>query len=839
MRKKWQAYFWIPCLTTVVTIIELANFHSRVWAQIIPDDTLGAESSLVTPDNIKGIESERISGGAIRGSNLFHSFQEFNLGEGRGAYFANPAAIENIFSRVTGVNPSEIFGTLGVLGNANLFFLNPNGIIFGPNASLDVRGSFFGTTADSFTFPDGSEFSATNPDVPPLLTVNVQQPIGLRFEGESGLITNAADLAVDSGQTLTLVGGDVTLDGGKIVAPGGRVELGGLLAAGEIGLSDDGSLSFPDGVARADVLLTNEAEVNVRAGGGGSIVINSRNLEILGTSKMRAGIASGLGFIDSKAGDINIDSTETITLKDSSFISNAVLPGAVGDAGGINITTANLSLTERAQVNAITLGEGDGGEITINASDTILAEGEDQNGFNSGISSNVEGSGNAGGINITTANLSLTQGAQISASIFEEGNAGEITINASDTISVEGEDRDGFKSGIFSTVTQFGKGKAGGINITTTNLSLTQGGLITASTFGVGDAGGIKLTTANLSLTQGGTIGVSTFGVGDAGEITINASDTISAEGKDDGLDTGLLSQVEESGIFSRVGETGEGNAGGIILTTTNLSLTNEAKISVDSLGRGEAGNLTLRAKTLEVSIGAQIAVNSEGSGRGGNLDLRADSLTLDTGTITAETASNQGGNINLTLSDLLTLRNHSQITATAGTDRAGGDGGNIIIDASFIIAVPQENSDITANAFAGDGGNITINANGILGLEFRAQATPLSDITASSKFGQQGEVEINTSGIDPTPSLDNLPEETVEAEIAQGCQVVGGQPTLEFFALGRGGLPPSPDELFSSEIVIAEWIPLDLAEEPNLDEIVSETELMRTTILKLPCYSR
>ena len=200
---------------------------------------------------------------------------------------------------------------------------------------------------------------------------------------------------------------------------------------------------------------------------------------------------------------------------------------------------------------------------------------------------------------------------------------------------------------------------------------------------------------------------------------------------------------------------------------------------------------------------------------------------------------STDGGNIEIGLGGNLVLRDNSQITATAGTDRAGGDGGNIRINASFIIAVPQEDSDLTANAFAGDGGNITINANGILGLEFRDQQTPLSDITASSEFGQQGEVEINTSGIDPTPSLDKLPEETVEAELAQGCQAVGGQPTLEFFKVGRGGLPPSPDELFSSEIVIAEWIPLDLAEEPNLDEIVSEAELMTTAILKLPCYSR
>ena len=195
MRTKRRALFWISSLTMVLTIVEVAmsDLNSTVSAQIIPDDTLGAESSVVTPDNIKGIESERISGGAIRGSNLFHSFRSFNIGEGKGGYFENPAAIENIFSRVTGSNPSEILGTLGVLGNANLFFLNPNGIIFGQNASLDVRGSFLGTTADSIVFPDGKQFSATNPEAAPLLTVNVQQPIGLVFQDNSGEITVMGD----------------------------------------------------------------------------------------------------------------------------------------------------------------------------------------------------------------------------------------------------------------------------------------------------------------------------------------------------------------------------------------------------------------------------------------------------------------------------------------------------------------------------------------------------------------------------------------------------------------------------------------------------------------------
>lgn len=178
-----------------------------VQAQIVPDGTLGNERSRLTPISPN---TERIDGGATRGSNLFHSFQEFSIGEGRGAYFANPTGVDNILSRVTGRNPSNIFGTLGVLGNANLYLLNPNGIFFGPNARLDIRGSFTASTADSIVFSDRSLYSATDTQVRPLLTVAV--PIGLQYGAQqAGGISNAGNLAV--GQDLSLVAGNLDLQG--------------------------------------------------------------------------------------------------------------------------------------------------------------------------------------------------------------------------------------------------------------------------------------------------------------------------------------------------------------------------------------------------------------------------------------------------------------------------------------------------------------------------------------------------------------------------------------------------------------------------------------------------
>jgi large exoprotein involved in heme utilization and adhesion len=145
-------------------------------------------------------------------------------------------------------------------------------------------------------------------------------------------------------------------------------------------------------------------------------------------------------------------------------------------------------------------------------------------------------------------------------------------------------------------------------------------------------------------------------------------------------------------------------------------------------------------------------------------------------------------------------MRHESQISTTAGTAQAGGDGGNITIDANFIVAVPRENSDISADAFAGRGGNINITAQGIYGIEFRPEKTTFSDITASSRLGVNGVVTINTPDVDPSRGLAELPDEPVNnEEVAQGCQGGGTQASVEFFNTGRGGLAPNPYEPLSS----------------------------------------
>ena len=239
----------LKSLLFIASVAIATGYELRVQAQVTPDESLGQESSVVTPNvEVKGETADRVDGGAIRDRNLFHSFSEFNVGEAQRVYFANPDNIEQIFTRVTGSSPSNINGTLGVDGAADLLLLNPNGIIFGENSSLDVEGSFFGTTADSVLFEDGEEFSATEPNSS-LLTISV--PLGLQVGNNPGAIEVRSPLSVPDGQNFSLVGGDIDLqiseterdvpsDG--ITTQRGRIELGGLSNSGIVTFKDIGVL---------------------------------------------------------------------------------------------------------------------------------------------------------------------------------------------------------------------------------------------------------------------------------------------------------------------------------------------------------------------------------------------------------------------------------------------------------------------------------------------------------------------------------------------------------------------------------------------------------------------
>lgn len=761
-----------------------------VLAQIVPDNTLGEERSIVTSE---GDSSDRIEGGAARGANLFHSFSEFNVNVDRSVYFNNPAGIENIFSRVTGNNSSDISGKLGVVGNANLFLINPNGILFGPNASLDLKGSFIASTARSLIFDNGFAFDTANPQSPPLLNINV--PIGLQFGSSPGKITNYANpgLRLAEYQTLALIGGEIDFIGGSVNVPSGRIEFGSIAGGDRVSLTPveygfalgyEGVQNFAD-IQLSDLAKVDASGINQFSGNGGEIAVQARNLKLTGGSQILSNT-----FGETNGGTIVINTSESVELSGSagidgpfdSFFSQALgikIPIKTsistttlgkGSSGNISINTQKLLVRDGGEINAESSGEGNGGNLFVRASDSVEVAGETlipqgqklaippPLGFseqffitinatsNLSTSSSVFG-GSAGNLSIDTGNLIVRDGALISTNPFGPGKGGNLAIKAADSITLRGNSLDGLVPTAITT-TAFGSGNAGDLMIQTRNLTLSEGGLVVTSTITNGDGGNLK----------------------------IDATEKIELIGSE-----------------------------GVATT-----------ISAGSIGAGNAGDLTLTTDRLIIRSGAELNVNGRGTGSPGELSLSANSIELNNGKITAESASGNGGNINLNVRDILLLQNESSISTTAGTQMTGGNGGNINLNANFIVAIPQENSDISANAFSGNGGNIQIASSNIFGIEFRSEPTNLSDITVSSKFGIDGVVELNLLEIDPSQNLVALPTEVVDASrlIAQNCssQLANDNKLSEFVITGRGGLPPNPTGPLKSDSLLVGWVERDLS---------------------------
>jgi filamentous hemagglutinin family protein len=773
---QWQRFLWLVPGCWLL----MPNFAQ---AQITSDGTLGTTVNL-SPSLACNSGICAIAGGTTdsTGKNLFHSFQDFSIPPSTIASFNNTASIQNIISRVTGTNASTINGTIQANSSANVFLINPNGIVFTPSAYLNIGGSFVATTANSIQFGNTGSFGATTGNSVATLTVN---PSAFFYNQIPQPIVNQGYLQVSAGNSLVLAGGDIAINGGQLYAPGGRVELAGLAAPGQIGLNIAGtnfSLNPSPSITLANVSLTDAARVSAISGGGGSIAVNAQNLNLWEGSIMVTGIAPGMGSSSAAAGDITINATNTVTLADNSIIVNDISTNGIGNGGKININTGLLIGVNGSIIGNNIFGTGNAGEINIQASNLVLFDGA-KDDFNSGIYSAVlpKGVGNGGNINIATRSLLLTNGGQLQATTTGYGNAGNINVQASDSVIFDGV-------GNHNSVTNTGIGDASGA------YSAVLSGA-------VGNGGNISITAESLLLSNRGVIITSSLGQGDAGNIDINASGQV--------LFQGVLNSAQNSQSDNNLTLSGL-NADDTLLTG--------AFSTVFFGAQGNAGNIQIGADSLELNKGAGISVSNGGEGDGGNLQVQVDEIVVlnELGFITARTRQGGGGNINLQAGGVLVMVDNSIISATSG---GSSDGGNITINVPFILTIPASNSDINANAFMGRGGNINITTQGVFGFKYSQTLTSSSDIIANSLFGANGTIKISLIDADFRPGLIALPNSLIKVEglARDGCQAALGGDRHRFIIAGKGGLPPSPYEAMGSDSLAVNWVILGKGENASI----------------------
>jgi filamentous hemagglutinin family protein len=516
--------------------------------------------------------------------------------------------------------------------------------------------------------------------------------------------------------------------------------------AGNISITSPTMITFQN---NSKVTATTNAQ-----GKAGDITINAPIIKINDDYKILAETnGSGTGGNITITAPTSIDLTRVL----DAFPVLSVQTNNAGKAGSIVINTPILTLTDKARItataSATATNPDGGGSITLNASQMNL--------FGTvGVFAETQGISPAGTLrlnpysNLGYINIALAPNSQISASTSSIGNGGDLFITAPQSIAIAGQG----KLAVETTGLMDNAGKAGNITFTTKQLTLTDGVLVSASTSGRGKAGDIFVKADDFTISNAAQIQTATSSIGDSGTIDVRVVNQFNLSGS-------------KTGLF--------------------------ANTLANSTGRG--GDILIDPESVTLRDGAQIAVGSLGAGIGGNINLISNFLTLLNGSsITAETASANGGNITLNIPSILLLRFGSQISTTAGTALAGGNGGNINITAGFIVALPNENSDIFANAFTGNGGNINLTTNGIFGLKFRPVLTPLSDITASSQFGINGTVNINTPGVDPSKGLTNLPVDIGDASklVTQKC--LADRQDSAFVITGRGGIPASPADVIS-----------------------------------------
>jgi filamentous hemagglutinin family protein len=611
-------------------------------------------------------------------------------------------------------------------------------------------------------------------------------------------------------------------------------------------------------------------------GNSGNVQVEAGSISAVGGAQITSA-AFGLG----SAGNIDI-SAQDITLKgflaqnvageyaNGSYIPTAISstaqPGAEGNSGNVNIRTGTLSITDGAAIFTQSLGVGNSGNININASSLIAVDGAvflDSFGTQpSAISSELAAgaTGKGGNIFITTPVLNVTNGGTVSAVSDGAGDAGSITIDATESVAVDGvvsfanvgqRDR---PSQIAVLTAENATGNGGSLTLTTPSLSLTNSGQLTAETLGVGNAGNLLVNVGNsLEIDGSGSgilAGTSRGSTGQGGSIfvshpdklTIRDNGRIGAEtlgvGAGGSIDLQARSLQVENGGQITAKTKGPGNAGNVVLTISDkLTLQGFGSGILANTGPNSTGNggdiSVFSLNALNIENGARLAVDSQGEGAGGDITVRTRSIDLNNaGVITAETASTKGGNVSIFASDPLNMTNNSRISTTAGTAKAGGDGGNIVIKAPFLISGSNDNSDITANAYSGRGGRVDITTNGILGMTVRSRSDlesalgtsdpnrldpallPSSDITAISQTNPNlnGVVDIRSFDSDPFQNVYILPSTTVDVAklVARGCST--GSNVAKSKSLGtlvvtdRGGLPPSPTDQLDANGLLLGW---------------------------------
>ena len=713
---------------------------STTLAQV-PITSSGLNTQVSSPIPVDGKTQYDITGGTRAGPNLFHSFGEFNVPNHNIANFMNDRglATDNILGRVTGGNVSSIFGLIQTtgFGNANLFLMNPSGIVFGPNASLNVGGSVTFTTADYLRFGDNGRFNAIpNTTTDALFSTKPVAAYGFLGANPGAISVQGGQLTVTKGHDISLVGGNITIQNGTLEngtiqpaylsAPNGQINLATAKSPGEFlqdltvapningaSFTSFGSAHFASG-STVDVSQTGNGAVSIRSG---QLVLEIQNA-VLDTAGKQAPTAVVPGQ------DTIILAPETSVVSKTSSADRG--PDIHINADRIAIMGVPSSKENPNQklftsISSNTQGSGSAGNISVDATGDI----ETTKVVN--LSSITDASGNAGNIELTSThgNIRMTKGSletQGFSWTFANGNTGNVTVSA--------PEGDIVLDGATLFTLSSGTGRAGRVDITAKNLWMNAG-VLTNFTTGPDQPGGITVTLSGTLMMASHPSTELPDGI--RPESLIVASSVSRAPSGDINLRAKDIVVTQDSLINSASFASGPG--GHLKIVSDTLQVTDGAQLSSGSTGApnrgsllqilrgirptGPGGDITIQTLGPTGSVlidGARsgIFATTEGTNSGGAINLSAKSLTIQNGgTISASTSGTTpkaiGGSITVNTTDHVTMTSGASITASS-TGPGNANAGDISINAGQQLDLMGKSS-ITTEAKTAKGGNIDIHA--------------------------------------------------------------------------------------------------------------------------------
>ena len=831
--------------TIIFLLLFVCFITCDLYGEVIFDGSMNASTTNMKLEGNMDILSEY---GRISGDNLFHSFKTFNVNPSEIVTFTSEQAVQNIIARVTGSSFSTINGQINsAIDNANLFLINPQGIIFGENASLNIDGSFYASTADYVASEDTHFYSMIHEDEvlfcekPTSFGFLSDNPQKMNISGSYNKDHEQPTLSVNAEKNISLIAGGFEIIDAKFLAKQGTINIASVSSKGNVDFDDfdksEDSLQGDIQINHSIIDVSGDGSGNIYIRGGrvvieneSSIIADNDGSSLGGTTKIYADTLtidhSNIYSDAQQTGDggkiqIQVNNSIMIANQTRIYADATSRSSNAGNAGTIVINGQHIQILNKTIISTDTYGEGMGGSILIAASDRLSIL--DQSKIFTVAQGIGKNAGNGGIINIQSPDISIINKSIVSSDTqYGYGDGGKIVLSGIDNTHAESIII--YDSKLYSGSVEEGYGNGGLISIIGENISFINGAVIGSESRGRGKGGDVQIIASELNFwgfdSQNNASTIYTNAqylskdAGDAGNININCN---------------FISFKDQSGLIANT--EGPGKAGQIELIASSVELKDKSSISSASTGKENAGNggeIKINAFSDITLNNSDINTSSFGDGFAGNISIVADGIFLDnqSGILSESKASINGGTagkISIMTGGIIDINNSYISTEAVNTsdtivnlnqDKDNGrlfvctknklqlnngkitssvlgglgNGGNIDIVPEMVL---MNHSQIIANAYEGNGGNIHIIAD-----QFIQSAD--SVVQASSKYGFDGDIFIDAPETTINSDLVKLPENYLDASqwLRTPCSLRTSKDISRLVISGREAVPKTVDDL-------------------------------------------